>query len=637
MKKLKKHKKKIIQCGLIFLALFFIIRFARVKYFDGAMISYTARGVVKDDGEIQQLRDKDGKWTQEFEVTTDVLWGVGLTFEHVLDEPQGEIKLRVTDTDGVLLYNATTAISDLNDNAISWFVFDEILENSQGKNLILELGTSERIKFNDKILQIYAQNAYLYKVFWGFAVVISLFIYGVYFALYIKKWKIEVIFLLFMIFTGMMYAVLVKPGAVPDEAAHYRTAYAYSNVLMGRSKEAYAEVWMDESDYEFYQETWYVEPNLSMHRDFQTDFLRREARGEMVTTNRWPIKAPAYLYAGQIAGITIGRAFGFNGLTAFYLGRFLNVLVFAGLAFGAMKKLPFYKMSLFVICLLPMSAHLVGSFSYDGMILAMSLVLVAHIMKLAFGQQTKHRLRDLIIVAVIGVLLGGCKGGAYTPLLALLCLLPMRCFKGKKQRLIFGGGIALGAIIMFIAASSSSVDSSVGSTVGWAQAPPYSIGWIFENPLAFIQLLTNTIASKGGEILNSLIGADLGWFNIPISTALAVSFLGIFVLSCIYVSESQTGVLLVPKQKLVIGIALILSVAMVVAGMMFSWTPIGSPAIEGIQGRYFIPLLLPLVFCLKNTTLTLKKSLDREMIFILSWLHIMTFINVLGVTFVASR
>ena len=661
MKKIKKHKKIIIHCALIFMALFFVLRFAKEKYLDQALNTYQTKEITENGNDKQPLTEDMGVVTQEFTATTQDLWGLGLSFKRPRENAQGKIKIEVTDEAGTRLYQATTPVSEIPNSETYWLRFDEIIENSQGKTITLKLQVQDfangetlaifadkkasatvgilrdeqgMLEGSIKVAQIYEQSAYLYKMFWLFVGIASLFVYGLYFLLYIKKCSIEVIFLLFMILVGMMYAFLMKPGAIPDEAAHYRTTYAYSNVLLGKSNEVRADVWMDDVDYEFYQTTWTIRPTSTVYRDFQTEFLRRAPRSEMINTKRWPIKAPAYLYAGSIIGMSVGRILGFNGLTVFYLGRFFNVLLFAGLAFWAMKKLPFYKMSLFALCLFPMTAHLIGGFSYDGMILAISLVLVAHIMNMAFGKQEQNQLKEMIIITIASILLGGSKGGAYIPLLCLIFLIPTRYFKDKKQKVIFGGIVAICTMVMFMFTAASSVGSSIGSTVDRASAPPYSIGWIFENPMQFIQLLSNTLAVQGEFLFNSLIGKDLGWFNIPISLVLVLGFLGVFGISCVYVRELPVTPLLKPKQKIGVGLSLLVSVAMIFAGMMFSWTPIGTPYIEGTQGRYFLPLLLPLVFCLKNNNLTLQKSMDRKLIFALVWLHIMVFISVLGVTFV---
>ena len=641
MDKLRKYKKVIIHCALIFMALLFVLRFAKEKYFDVAMSSYTAKEITVDGEDKALLEESEGVLRLEFEVTTDILWGLGLKFERHQKSPEGEIEIEIAEKSGELLYQATTPISDIQNNETYWLVFDEIVEASKGKVVTLQLqvrdiAEGDTLAIYNEVGQIYGQNAYLAKMFWAFALIVSLFVYGLYFMLAIKRCQIEIIFLVFMIFVGMMYAFLVRPGAIPDEAGHYRTAYAYSNIILGKSDEMRAEVWMDDVDYEFYQTTWDTEQTTSMYRDFQTNFLRPANRMEMVPAGKWPINSPIYLYTGQIIGTTLGRLLGFNGLTVFYLGRFFNVLVFAGLAFLAIKKLPFYKMGLFALCMFPMTTHLVGSVSYDGMILAISLILIAYIMSLAYGEQKEKRLKELIIIAIAGILLGGCKGGAYAPLLGLLFLIPTRYFGDRKRKAMFGGVVAVGALGMFASGAMHSVSSSVGGSIGWADAPAYNIGWVFENPMEFIQLISNTIAEKSGFLFESMIGEDLGWFNIPVSSVLILGFFGIFLLSCIYVLEKPAGPILVIRQKVGIGVWLLISVAMIAAGMMFSWTPMGLPTIEGMQGRYFLPLLLPLVHCLKNTNLTLKKSLDRKMIFALSWLHIMVFISVLGAAFIAS-
>lgn len=58
--------------------------------------------------------------------------------------------------------------------------------------------------------------------------------------------------------------------------------------------------------------------------------------------------------------------------------------------------------------------------------------------------------------------------------------------------------------------------------------------------------------------------------------------------------------------RVVNGIAVVCSVALVWIAMYLAFTPIGADAIEGVQARYFIPLLLPAAYTLWNNRIQIK-------------------------------
>ena len=63
--------------------------------------------------------------------------------------------------------------------------------------------------------------------------------------------------------------------------------------------------------------------------------------------------------------------------------------------------------------------------------------------------------------------------------------------------------------------------------------------------------------------------------------------------------------------RVVNGIAVVCSVALVWLAMYLAFTPIGADAIEGVQARYFIPLLLPAAYTLWNNRIQIKVSKQR--------------------------
>ena len=50
---------------------------------------------------------------------------------------------------------------------------------------------------------------------------------------------------------------------------------------------------------------------------------------------------------------------------------------------------------------------------------------------------------------------------------------------------------------------------------------------------------------------------------------------------------------------------------MILMGMLLTWTPFGYVSIEGVQGRYFTPLLILLSLLGRNNSVILNQNKDR--------------------------
>ena len=138
----------------------------------------------------------------------------------------------------------------------------------------------------------------------------------------------------------------------------------------------------------------------------------------------------------------------------------------------------------------------------------------------------------------------------------------------------------------------------------------YSVGYFLQNPWKLIQMLANTVADKSEFYLESIVGQKMGWVEIEISRVVIVGFLLLFFVAMFKVRGEKQYV--TGGQKWWITIVCLLSVGMILMGMLLSWTPFGYVSIEGVQGRYFTPLLLLASLLGRNRILLLNENRDRE-------------------------
>jgi len=657
--KKKKYIKTGLHCLVIFLALLSIFYFLKAKYINEGAESFTWDDIAAEStrSENYTFTEKTGELSQTFECTTDTLWGIRLRFERHQNHRSGTVEFVVEDSQEGIVCQTVMPVSSLDNDEPFVLLFDHLEEGTRGKTFVLRIkvadlnpedklmvstsskwvftpssltDSSKEQKGNLQMGQIYGQYSSLGKLFRVFALAVTIAVYGLYFCLFIKKVRLEWVFTGAVLFTGMIYVILMKPGIIPDEAAHYRSAYAYSNMVLGEGNGLNDPVVMRDEDVSFYRRMARAVPDPFEYQRMLSEFGRSASSTEMREIDKSPVQAPGFLYFSGAVGITIGRLFNLNALTVFYLGRIVNLLVFVGMVYWAMKKMPFYKMSVFAIIMLPMTAQLMGSYSYDMVIIGLALMLVAAILDYAYGQAKGAK--DLIVIAVLSILLGCSKAGAYIPLCALVWLIPQKKFATKKNWLLFMGGTLLGTVLVCILVSMGQVSSSIGANrqvIADVAEAGYTIGWVFQNPKEFILLLLNTVYEEGDFIFGSLIGKDLGWFNYPVQMVVVIGFLLVFLLSAIHVSGGENGIVVRGRAKIGVLTGIVISGGIIAAAMLLSWTLLSSKSIQGIQGRYFIPLLLPLVLCLKNHTLVLKRSIDRGLVFTLGWLQVLTWVNVL--------
>lgn len=151
--------------------------------------------------------------------------------------------------------------------------------------------------------------------------------------------------------------------------------------------------------------------------------------------------------------------------------------------------------------------------------------------------------------------------------------------------------------------------SAVGATAGNAVSMGYTVGYFLQNPWKLIQMLCNTVADKSEFYLESIVGQKMGWVEIEISRVVFVGFLVLFLISMLKARGEKQYV--TAGQKWWISIVCLLSAGMILMGMLLTWTPFGHVSIEGVQGRYFTPLLLLLSLLGRNNVVLLNDNKDR--------------------------
>lgn len=420
-----------------------------------------------------------------------------------------------------------------------------------------------------------------------------------YFAVY-RNTAICRLYLMLGIIFGVTYIFLVPVYTAPDEIAHFDAAYAVSNKLLGVTEE----VWPG-TMYKRQCDAAYLSGDDREHliadahyTKYLQSFGKKEDTSLTLTDDRGTGGMAVYL-PGAL-GMTVARMLHLNFTWMTFLGTLFQLAFFLAVVFYAMRLLPVGQKTLAVIALLPMTLQQASSFSYDNMVIALSILIVSltlHWMAKK-GEKGPQRAVQIIFYALAVLALGGIKGGIYAVLgLLPLCLLPFgRLRKDKKALKVFW--FVCGAFAMFLAVAlltglgrtlMSALDTYhyIAERDAWAG----SVLFYLRQPVETCKLLANTVVQNGKEYLYSSMGGLLGWWQIAVSGGVIWMMLLLFLLS--FVRTEGDGVVLSSGRRAWFGVIAVIVVLLCFAGMLIYWTPVFSDKIEGVQGRYFIPALLP--------------------------------------------
>lgn len=644
------RKRKLI-AGYFVLLLGMLVLMEYTYHF--AIRDYANKGkqisINKEDSEEAYLTLKKGDILQQsFQSTNDNFGGIGFVLDIKENDTLGNIIFRIGREGSKELifenvYNLSEMLVDEDMEKVDGYVyleFPQIFYQSKGVHytfsielenedqsavriLLTDKGTMAKGNINDEnsTFNIFLDGYYkvnlfmknLYKILCVFLLVI---ISAVYFMCFITNVKCEKIFLPVVLCLGIIYCFLIPVYATPDEPSHVDTAYRISNKIMG-----YGDT---DSPYTLYKRVEDVDINpktdvtVESYKNLYDNFFTFCQNNTLVETyGRNNLNnATEIFYFPAAVGLTVGRILNLGVTPTMFLGRLFTLIVTALLMFWGIKQIPFGKMILFTIALLPITLQQIMSFSYDAIIIGISYVYIGYCLKLAYTEEKIDVIEAAFLIGII-IMLVTCKGGVYLPLAFLIFLIPIRKGKFTKKTFFFGTGVVLLVLLAFIKQNTGVFErltSVQGAIVGGATMEElYSFSYLLKNPVELIRIFENTFYEQGDSLLHTTLGGRLGWLNIQLQWIVTIGFLMLLIF-CALKSRNEKQYVYA-KDRVWIGLICLGCFGLVMLSMLVAWTPFGSDQILGVQGRYFLPFLGLVLVILRNKRLVYQEKNDRSLIF----------------------
>lgn len=494
------------------------------------------------------------------------------------------------------------------------------------------------------------------------AALLLLLVSGIY--LNITKFSIVKIYPIVMLIFGLGYMYVFPAMSAPDEIAHFISAYKISNKMLGKQatvKDGHViiragDLWLEDVDGEYtFDKTKSEEENVLIPEEGshgkiisskleETSYKVFYGEGNIRVADNYisfggkdyekaqslhaPVNTIPSVYFLPATGITLARIMGLNSIYLVLFGRTANLILFILLGTLGIYFLPRFKEFIFLVSLLPTTIELAASYSYDAVMISSMIFFVSYVFYLAH-EKKDFDIKDLVIVSLIAGLVLPCKM-VYFPMLLLLFSIPLYKFKFrgkvdgkiKKENIAFFLASAVVVLLSWVfamylvnRATVVGYSTSTTSSLEWAGEESYTIGYLLHNKLKAVKLFYNTLLLQLEYYHKTMFGAYLGHAD----DVVGIPYIGFLVLNIGMIfsvfGEAKEKQLLV-KERVLTGISIFFVVFLVLLSMLIAWTPISSEFIEGVSGRYFIPILLPLLMICRNNKIVIKDETKRNIIFL---------------------
>lgn len=400
-------------------------------------------------------------------------------------------------------------------------------------------------------------------------------------------------------FFGVASAFLMPVFTIPDEGTHFWLSYG-----MFSKKEYVPQDLLVPADVvvQKVNNDTYVRDLFTNKVDFEGDsfsfnlrkdiYLRTETADRSLVTSSLDIN-----HLPQAIGILIGKLIYPSVGVMMVLGRLINLAVYIALIYLIIKNVRYGKLAFAFIALFPMMIQQAGSLSYDSINVIAIFAWMALMINI-FTQKTPLASRQLFLIAMIGIALVLTKFSNIL-LLSLLIFIPPSTYAQTKLgillRKFYPVNIKKRTLTLVAIASAIILATAFA---GLLRMYLHSHG--ISGP-QFAEALFNTyfrpeVNQQLDPIITSGIVGNFGWLWYRLPEWLVIIHL--MVLLIILLGEK------IPVSRLfavISGGLFVVSVMAITFGMYFVWTVLpfvgglDAKFVQGMQGRYFTPLLVLLI------------------------------------------
>ena len=481
-----------------------------------------------------------------------------------------------------------------NKNLITTFIFVII-------GIIYSIYIHSNICINNGFLSI------KYQIFYWILAIALIAILGVivYKILSKKEIKAHILFLILATIFGICYLIIAPIYNGSDEVAHtYRVfEVATGHITTPQNEEGtYIEKDLPKS---------FLELSKSNNKDASIKIhdipekisieLNEEDKTNINANTGTSVYSPI-IYLPQAIGMFIGFLLNLNPFLIVNLARIFIFIVWMLVCAYAIKIMPTKKGFFLLLALLPSNLTSAVTLSADTMLNAFAMLLIAKVFEL-MSREDNITKKDYSILLISSIIIGQCKM-AYIPLIVLCLIIPSKRYKNKKQ-------FAIGSSVIIILALIFSLLWSTESGKFYSSTGVEQQAWILSNPINYIIVMFRTFVESFDTLFYGVAaGNSLYQTRVGVPSIISLGMMICLIMS-LFVEKNETKIK-IWKKVFTVGImgcmALLVVTAMYVSATTILTGQVGTATILGLQGRYFIPIIMLSVFLVKNKYINMEEK-----------------------------
>lgn len=337
--------------------------------------------------------------------------------------------------------------------------------------------------------------------------------------------------------------------------------------------------------------------------------------------NQFTYNAPTAVYSPvqmlpQAVGILISRAIGLDTYSQGMFGRFGNLCFYIIMGYLAIKCIPTKKYFLTAFLLSPKIMYLSSTMSGDIFTNSIIIFFISYVLKLRYDKKIIAK-RSLILLLTLAFCVAICKT-IYLPICFLVLILPRECFKNKQTKIIFIGITIILSLVTSLGwirlSNSISFESDLDTL------PSQQIKYIKEHPISFVGVLIRGVCDNFIFWTEDIVGGYMEWgsaFTQP--EIISVIMYILFALAILNEELDEKNSKLKVWEQVLMAIMILVVIAGALTAMYINWTPlhdrVGGLDIIGVQGRYFVPIVILVALIIPTKYLKTQNKLKMKWVY----------------------
>lgn len=552
---------------------------------------------------------------QYFVCPKDSIGGIKIPINKAA-EGEGIVTTEVYKND-VLFYEMSVNVSEINSGQYVLYLFENNMNSVETDIYLLKIRNDSNVTIEVPLTSSYKEDSSLkkqnadflgqilctqiiyksYQITWIIAAIIIAAIIGVVLTIYCikKRMPLEKVFLVLGGYIGILYFVTLPVFRAPDEINHYMRAFEISQgnlVSQHMGEDGVGGNYLPENT---------IPAELCEARNIDYYKILENRNQEMnyeqtvaYTFGNTALYAPL-VYLPQTVGIIIGSLFTHKSVYLVYAGRLVTFLFCYLLLYFCIKNTVIRKNAVFLSCFMPMLMSQIVSLSADAVTIVTAFALVTFCVKINLDDTVGIiDNKKKIGIAALTLLLSLCKI-VYLPVCFIILWLNRDKFKNRKDSILFKtvtlAVVSIVNVIWLIISAGFLVEFNPGVD------SKEQVKYVLTHLISYIGICANTFIVRAQGWLEEMVGSKLGWaMDVEVPLILISAILVVLVLFIVIAGEEEEKELSVGGRGVLLLIVLA-TVALIFTSLYVQWTPVANTLVNGIQGRYFIPLI-PIVVTL---------------------------------------